>query len=103
MEIEGAVDLVVEVVSRSSRGKDTERLPPLYARAGVRELWIADPLGEELSFTIFVPEASEYRPAPVDEEGFQLSGVLGRKLRLRRDPGPLPHTWRYLVDEAGGI
>jgi Uma2 family endonuclease len=100
MEIEGAVDLVVEVVSRSSRAKDTVRLPPLYAKAGVRELWIADPLEEELSFQIFHLEAGEYQPAPTDEEGFQRSVVLSCQLRLRRKPGPLPHTWRYFINEG---
>src|ERR1700730_17875114 len=38
-EIEGGPDLVVEIVSDSSWRKDTERLPPLYARAGGREFW----------------------------------------------------------------
>ena len=37
MAFEGAVDLIVEIVSDSSVGKDLKRLPGLYARAGVRE------------------------------------------------------------------
>lgn len=39
VEIEGAPDLIVEVVSDGSVKKDTVRLPKLYAAAGVPELW----------------------------------------------------------------
>ena len=53
MEVEGAADLVVEVVSDSSVGKDRTRLPPLYAGAGVRELWIADSRGTDVILQIF--------------------------------------------------
>ncbi len=38
VELEGAPDLVVEIVSDSSERKDLERLPRLYAAAGVPEL-----------------------------------------------------------------
>ncbi len=34
VELEGAPDLVVEIVSDSSVAKDTQRLPPRYAAAG---------------------------------------------------------------------
>jgi Uma2 family endonuclease len=42
VELEGAADLIVEIVSDSSVGKDTRRLPEAYSRAGVREFWLAD-------------------------------------------------------------
>ena len=38
IELEGAPDLVVEIVSDTSERKDTERLPPRYAHAGIPEL-----------------------------------------------------------------
>ena len=100
MEVEGAADLVVEVVSDSSVGKDRVRLPPLYARAGVLELWVADGRGAELTFQIFHPEGTVYQPAPADGDGFQRSRVLGRRIRLHREPWELPDTWRYFVDEG---
>jgi Uma2 family endonuclease len=100
MEVEGAVDLVVEVVSDSSVGKDRTRLPPLYARAGVRELWIADGRGAEVTLQIAHLHGSEYHPAPVRPDGFQESRVLGRWIRVRREPWKLPGTWRYFVDET---
>jgi Uma2 family endonuclease len=99
MEVDGAADLAVEVVSKSSVRKDTERLPPLYAAAGVRELWLADARGEELRFQIFHLRAGRYVEARPDAGGFRLSRVLGRRLRLVRKPGPVPATWIYKVEE----
>lgn len=99
IEVVGSATLAVEVVSDSSVGKDTQRLPPLYARAGVEELWIADARGPDLRLQVHHLEDGRYVPAPVDAEGFQKSRVLNRRLRLRRQPGLVAGTWRYLVDE----
>lgn len=41
--IQGAPDLVVEVLSPSTLKLDRERKLDLYARAGIPEYWIADP------------------------------------------------------------
>jgi Uma2 family endonuclease len=41
--VEGAPDLLIEVLSPSNRGHDLLTKRALYARAGVREYWIADP------------------------------------------------------------
>jgi Uma2 family endonuclease len=40
--IEGAPDLVVEIISASSRAIDRTRKLTLYARSGVREYWLVD-------------------------------------------------------------
>jgi Uma2 family endonuclease len=100
LEITGAVDLVVEVVSDSSTRKDTERLPPLFAVAGVRELWLADARGKDVRFRIHHLREGRYEAAAVDAEGFQRSLVLERKVRVGRHAGPLEGTWIYDVDEA---
>ncbi len=41
--VRGAPDLVVEILSPSSRRQDTTTKRDLYARQGVKEYWIADP------------------------------------------------------------
>lgn len=41
--IQGAPDLVVEVLSPSTEERDREMKTKLYARSGVRELWLVDP------------------------------------------------------------
>jgi Uma2 family endonuclease len=84
VELEGAPDLVVEIVSDSSVAKDTKRLPISYWRAGVAEYWLVDARRERLLFRIHARGADGYEPAPVDGEGFQLSAVFGRRFRLER-------------------
>ncbi len=82
IELEGAPDLIVEIVSDSSVEKDTARLPDAYFKAGVREFWLADARGEPLWFQIHQPGAEGFRPVPPDAEGYQHSAVFGRRFRL---------------------
>jgi Uma2 family endonuclease len=97
LAIEGAPDLVVEVVSDGSQKKDTERLPRLYALAGIPEMWLADARGLEIRFTIFTLDGNSYRAVPPDADGWTASPRLGRSFRLiRRRLDPLP--WRYVLE-----
>src|SRR5262249_35449427 len=52
VELVGAPDMVLEVVSPTSVDKDTEILPQLYWRAGVQEYWLVDPRGGQVAFDI---------------------------------------------------
>jgi Uma2 family endonuclease len=64
--IEGAPDLVVEVISPSNRLYDEQVKYRIYAEAGVREYWLADPALRTL--TIFSLENGAYVPLPVDND-----------------------------------
>jgi len=83
VEIEGAPDLIVEVVSDSSVAKDTKRLPAAYFRAGVREFWLADARREPFMFRIHQRGQSAFEPVQPDAEGFQYSAVFACRFRLQ--------------------
>jgi Uma2 family endonuclease len=93
-EIEGGPDLVVEIVSDSSWRKDAERLPPLYARAGVREFWRVDARGREPELVIHTLAGGGYREVPPDAQGRRRSPLLALAFRLLRHPSRFS-TWRY--------
>ena len=84
VELEGAPDLIVEVVSDSSERKDLERLPRLYAAAGVPELWLVDSRGKDLAFAIHILGSGGYQRQPADSEGWCESPLLDRRVRLVR-------------------
>ena len=51
--IEGAPDLVVEIISESSLGRDSVLKLNKYKKAGVREYWIVDPLNQAVLVYLF--------------------------------------------------
>lgn len=83
IEVEGAADLIVEIVSDGSVLKDTERLPRAYHAAGVRELWIVDARTGEPRLEVYRHTTGGYVRGAVDDAGFVRSTVLGRRVRLR--------------------
>jgi len=84
IELEGAPDLVVEIVSDSSERKDLQRLPRLYAAAGTPELWLVDARGTEILFEIRSLGPAGYERQPADPEGWHRSLLLDRRVRLVR-------------------
>jgi Uma2 family endonuclease len=84
VELEGAPDLVVEIVSDSSVAKDTKRLPISYWQAGILEYWLVDVRRERLIFHIHTRGTNGYVPAPADADGFQSSAVFKHQFRLDR-------------------
>ena len=94
IELEGAPDLIVEIVSDSSKRKDRERLPRLYAAAGVPELWLADCRSDDLSFEIHTLGSTGYERQKPAAEGWQDSPLLGRRVRLVRRRNELSR-WVY--------
>ncbi len=68
--IGGAPDLVVEILSPSSRRKDLEAKRKLYAGFGVREYWIVDPEAETVEALVW------------GEQGYTSAGIYGRSDHL---------------------
>ena len=95
--VEGAPDLVVEIVSPHSVLKDTKTLPREYAAAGIPELWLIDARGGRLQFQINALQESRYVPIPSSSEGWTLSPVLGGLFRLVRHRTRMS-TWRYVLE-----
>lgn len=94
---EGTADLVVEIVSDGSVTKDSKRLPPFYARAGVRELWLVDARKADLRFNLLTLHDGAYASVPADADGWRLSPRLGRLFRIVRFHQP-PFPWSYRLE-----
>ncbi len=95
MEIEGAPDVVVEIVSNSSVTKDVRDLRDAYHAARIPEYWLIDAHGAEIAFQILLWRKSGYALSlPGDQ---QKSRVFGRNFRLtrKRDRAGL---WKYKLD-----
>jgi len=94
LELRGRVDVALEVVSKTSRRKDTQELVEGYAAAGVPEYWIVELTGETLSFRLLVLEGGVYRERRPDAQGWRESPVWGGRFRLSlsTDPAGLPRV-----------
>jgi Uma2 family endonuclease len=99
VEMEGAPDVVIEIVSDNSVGKDRFRLPPLYAAAGIPELWRVDARGKRLRFEILTLGPDGYAKVE-SEEGWMRSPRLGRRFRLTRRQ-MRPGRWTYRLEHDG--
>lgn len=82
IEMEGAADIVVEVVSNSSEQKDWERLFERYFLAGVREYWICDARKGPATLRLHHRGPRGYEVTPQDADGFARSEVLGAAVRF---------------------
>jgi Uma2 family endonuclease len=93
VELEGGVDLIVEIVSDSSVAKDTQRLLAAYRAAGVREYWIIDARGEDVHFAIHCWVDGERGAEMSPEQG--LSAVFNMRFTLTRHRNP---AGRFVYD-----
>ena len=95
VELEGAPEMVLEIVSNSSEVRDTAALRALYWQAGIREYWLMDAreekddLKEPLEFDILRYTAKGY-VATRKPGGWIKSAVFGKSFKL---------TWQ--TDELG--
>ncbi len=88
--MEGAPDLLVEVLSPSTASRDRVHKLDLYATAGVREYWIVDPRQRRITFLVHdgegfseqAPEGSRYQSPAAPEitvDTDELSAAVDRK------------------------
>jgi Uma2 family endonuclease len=82
--VDGPPDIVVEIISPSGRTYDLREKANLYARYGVPEYWIADPLAP--SFQMLALIDGRHVPVVPDETGLLHSTVVSR---LIVDPAAL--------------
>ncbi len=83
--VEGkAPDMVIETTSRRTRRKDMRIKPELYARLGVKEYFLFDPLGEYLDPPLqgHRLDGADYRRIEPAEDGGLDSHELQLRLRL---------------------
>ena len=79
--IKGTPDLVVEVLSDSTRELDQVRKKSAYQRAGVPEYWIVDP--QEHHVQQFLLHAGEYRLAGTHRERLQAGSLPAVQIDLQ--------------------
>jgi len=82
--VQGAPDLVVEILSPATAGRDQTYKRTLYARSGVREYWLADPETQTIEVLTLGPQ------------GYQLAGRYERGQKLR---SPLLRDLSIALDE----
>jgi Uma2 family endonuclease len=70
MNLQGAPDLVIEILSAGTRSKDLDLKRKIYAGFGVQEYWIVD------------PELATVEVLVWSELGYITAGVCGRSDRL---------------------
>jgi Uma2 family endonuclease len=90
LELEGAPDLVLEVVSRNSVRKDKVDLRQAYWEAGIPEYWLVDARKGPLSFDVLRHGTRGY-VAGRKQQGWVKSAVFGRRFRLVQRTSPLGH------------
>lgn len=80
--VHGAPDLVVEIVSESSRGTDLEVKRKLYGRFGAQEYWVIDPAAETAAVCRFRKGRLQWVKKLSPERGDALTTPLLPELRL---------------------
>lgn len=87
--VEGAPDLIIEIVAPDSQTRDRREKYAEYEKAGVREYWILDPLSEQLE--AYALKRGKYVEIEPEDDVLRSSVIQGFYLRsawLRRKPLP---------------
>jgi Uma2 family endonuclease len=91
--VEGCPDLVVEIVSPSSRRYDRVTKPRYYASIGVPEYWIVDPEGRTLERLVLDKGRYAIADAVAEDEVFRPESFEGLEI-------PLAGLWPQAVGET---
>ena len=83
MNIPGAPDLVIEILSPGTRTKDLEIKRKIYAAFGVKEYWVVDP--ESATVEVLIWSEPGYVRAGVYDRSQRLSSPLLPELNLPLD------------------
>jgi Uma2 family endonuclease len=87
--VEGAPDLIIEVVSPDSQTRDRRKKHREYEKAAVREYWILDPLSQRLeAYALTRGEFVELEPRNGELHSALLDGFYLRPAWLWRKPLP---------------
>ena len=98
--LDGPGDLVVEVISRESIGRDRGDKYSEYEQAGIREYWLLDPIRKQAEF-YRLGEDGIYRLDPLENGVFRSDVMSGLWLKvdwLWSDPRP---KLRTVLEEWG--
>lgn len=96
--LEGAPDLIMEIVSPESQARDWREKYLEYASAGVREYWVIDPLGQNVE-AYALGEQNQYRQIEEVEDRIHSTVVAGWYLKPAwLWQAPLPRVLEILAE-----
>jgi Uma2 family endonuclease len=81
--VQGAPDLVVEVLSRGTKGRDLKSKRRLYSKCGIKEYWIVDPDARIVEVLSLIETG--YRTEAVYSVSGRLNSALFPELNLSLD------------------
>lgn len=81
--IQGAPDLIIEIISESSAYRDMVLKKKLYARHGVKEYWIVIPEGKEIEVYILKDNTYQHYMTYSDEDTLDSPVLKGLKIGLK--------------------
>ena len=96
IELIGAPDWVLEIVSRTSVRKDTLLLRKIYHRAKIPEYWLITAFSPEIDFQILHWRKTGYAAMPI-RDSWRRSPLFACRFRLTRQRDRLGY-WEYTLE-----
>jgi len=89
VSLDGAPDVLIEVVCDSSEHKDTVELRDAYFEAGIAEYWLVDARSGKAKFEILKRGSRGFSATRAQTGGWIKSGVFGRSFRITQLTDPI--------------